>query len=157
MKPRPSPERIFHGQAAAPGLVIGPLVRLSLQSAIDTAPAESAEIEERKLAEAVAQAQAELHSLVATSEAMSAEILEFQLELLGDPSLTEPASAAIANGASAVAAWQAAMEEQAANSGSAEDEYFRARAADIADLRERVLMALSGGAVAVQDFPAGAI
>src|SRR5512134_1695849 len=98
MKPRPSPERVFRGQAAAPGLVIGPLVRLSLQIAIEAAPAEGAEIEARKLAQAVAQAQAELQSLVATSEAMSAEILEFQLELLGDPSLTEPASAAIAEG-----------------------------------------------------------
>ena len=66
------------------------------------APAEGAEIEERKLAQAVAQAQAELQALVAASEAMGAEILEFQLELLGDPSLTEPASVAIAGGASAV-------------------------------------------------------
>jgi phosphotransferase system enzyme I (PtsI) len=157
MKPRPSPERVFRGQAAAPGLVIGPLVRLSVQVAFDAAPAAGAEIEERKLAQAVAQAQAELQSLVAASEAMSAEILEFQFELLGDPGLTEPASAAIAEGASAAAAWQAAIDEQAAHYSGDEDEYFRARAADLADLRERVLMALSGRAAAVQHFPAGAI
>jgi phosphotransferase system enzyme I (PtsI) len=137
--------------------VIGPLVRLTLQAAIDTGPAESAEAEERKLAAAVARAQAELAALIAGSEAMSAEILEFQLELLGDSSLTEPAAAAIAEGATALAAWQAAMDEQAAVYEAAADEYFRARAADIADLRERVLMALSGGGVAAQGFPAGAI
>jgi phosphotransferase system enzyme I (PtsI) len=157
MKPRPSPERVFRGQAAAPGLVIGPLVRLSLQAAIEVTPAESAEIEEARLARAVDRAQAELQALVAASEAMSAEILEFQLELLGDPSLIEPASAAIAEGASAIAAWQAAMDEQAAIYESAGDAYFRARAADLADLRERVLMALSGGVAAAQGFPAGAI
>ena len=157
MKPRPNPERVFRGQAAAPGLVIGPLVRLALHSTIDAAPVESAEIEERKLAQAVTQAQTELKSLVAASEAMGAEILEFQLELLGDSSLTEPASVAIAEGASAIAAWQAAIAAQAAIFDSVEDEYLKARAADIADLRERVLMALSGGAAAIQGFPAGAI
>jgi phosphotransferase system enzyme I (PtsI) len=157
MKPRPNPERIFRGQAAAPGLVIGPLVRLAPHSTIDAAPVESAETEERKLAQAVARAQAELNALAATSEAMAAEILEFQLELLADSSLIEPASVAIAGGASAMAAWQLAIAEQAAIFDSVEDEYLKARATDIADLRERVLIALSGAGAAAQEFPAGAI
>jgi len=157
MKPRPSLERVFRGQPAAPGLAIGPLVRLSLGNAAAPAVAEDAETERQKLIGAVAQAQADLQALVAANDAMGAEILEFQLELLGDPSLTEPAVAAIAAGASAVAAWQTAIAEQAAVYESADDEYFRARAADLADLRERVSMVLTGEAAAMQGFPAGAI
>jgi phosphoenolpyruvate-protein phosphotransferase (PTS system enzyme I) len=157
MKPQPSPERVFRGQPAAPGLAIGPLVRLLQRAAIPSATAESADVERRKLGQAVAQAQAELQALVAASDAMGAGILEFQLELLGDPSLTEPAVAAIAEGASAIAGWQAAIAEQAAIYENGDDEYFRARAADLADLRERVTMILTGEAAALQGFPAGAI
>jgi phosphoenolpyruvate-protein phosphotransferase (PTS system enzyme I) len=157
MKPPPSPERVFRGRPAAPGLAIGPLVRLLQRSAAHAVSAESADVERRKLEQAVAQAQAELRALVAGNDAMGADILEFQLELLGDPSLTEPAAAAIAEGASAIAGWQAAIAEQAAVYESGDDEYFRARAADLADLRERVAMILSGEAAALQGFPAGAI
>jgi phosphotransferase system enzyme I (PtsI) len=157
MKPPPSPERVFRGQPAAPGLAIGPLVRLLQRGAIDAATAESADAERRKLGQAVVQAQAELQALVAANDAMGADILEFQLELLGDPSLTEPAVTAIAEGASAIAGWQAAIAGQAAIYEGGDDEYFRARAADLADLRERVTMILTGEAAALQGFPAGAI
>src|SRR5262245_58672049 len=91
MKPPPSPERVFRGQPAAPGLAIGPLVRLLQRGAIHAADVGSTDAERRKLEQAVSQAQAELQALVAVTDAMGADILEFQLELLGDPSLTEPA------------------------------------------------------------------
>src|SRR5262245_27601381 len=157
MKPPLSPERVFRGQPAAPGLAIGPLVRLLQRGSVHSATAESADAERRKLDHAVAQAGAALKALVAANDAVGADILEFQLELLGDPSLTEPAVAAIAAGAPAVAGWQAAIAEQAAIYEAGDDEYFRARAADLADLRERVTMILTGEAAALQGFPAGAI
>ena len=101
----------FAGEPASPGLAIGPLVRLSLQRAITPAIAEAVRAAERR--------EARLEAAVGAgagragrrwsprNDAMGAEILEFQLALLGRPALVEPAFAAIASGASAAAAWQA--------------------------------------------------
>ncbi len=75
----------------------------------------------------------------------AAEILEFQLALLEDDDLSAPALADIGNGSSAGKAWGQALGAQIDDYSSAEDEYFRARAADLADLRDRVARHLDGG------------
>jgi phosphotransferase system enzyme I (PtsI) len=148
-------EQVHHGRAAAPGLAIGPLVRLARLTET-TASTGSPTDESRRLHDALARARRELQALAAAASAMGAEILEFQVELVDDPTLAEPALAAIARGASAEAAWHSCLDAQIGDYEAAEDEYFRARASDLRDLQERVLAAL-GPAMAAVDLPPGAI
>ena len=84
-----------------------------------------------------------LQSLAARSGAAGEEILEVQIAFLEDEDLIEPIVARIADGAAADGAWASAMDAQIDEYAGSEDDYFRARASDLADLRERVLRALS--------------
>ena len=150
------PEQIHRGQAAAPGLAIGPLVRIAGPATI-TVAAGSPDEEVERLRAALARAGAELRRLAASDTGMGADILEFQLELLADPELSAPAFAAIASGSAAAEAWGMSLGAQIAGYDAAEDEYFRARASDLSDLRDRVLETLAGEAAAPLDLPSGAI
>jgi len=158
MKPRPAPEQIYRGVSASPGLAIGTLVRITTRmQAVDDA-GEPTAAAKRRLEAAIAQAKQELSALIAANDAMGADILEFQHELLDDPALADAAFAAIEHGQGAAGAWAAAIGEQVAIYESAEDEYFRARAGDLMDLRDRVIGVLSGASGAPRpDVPDGAI
>src|SRR5260370_9440844 len=92
-------------------------------------------------------AAAELAALAAGAADDAAGILGFQIALLEDDALSAPAFAAIEGGAPADVAWREALDNEIAGYRSAEDETFRARAADLCDLRDRVLAWLDGGAV----------
>ena len=131
------------GRVAAPGLAVGPLSR------IENRPPEAANLgspdkERSALAEAIARAGADLAALAATQTDDALQMLEFQLALLEDEALSGPAFAAIESGAPAAHAWRDALDAQISEYSSAEDEYFRARSADLADLRDRVSRALVG-------------
>ncbi len=76
--------------------------------------------------------------------------------MLEDDALSEPAFAAIAAGRAAHDAWHEAMKAEAAGYEASEDEYFRARAADLDDVRDRVLAALNGSGP-IADLLPGAI
>ena len=157
MKPRPAAERTYRGEPASPGLAIGALVRLAARTqAVDDA-AEPPAAAKARLAAAIGRAKEELAALIAASDAMGASILEFQHELLDDPALVDAAFAAIDRDIGAVSAWTAAMGEQIATYESAEDEYFRARASDLTDLRDRVVGALGGGNAPGPELPDRAI
>jgi len=106
---------------------------------------------------ALAAADRQLSKLAAAAGKDAAEILEFQIALLADDALLGPIFAAIAQGAAADAAWAQAMAEQIADYRAAADEYLRARSADIADLRDRVLSALYGGEANPKTGRAGAV
>jgi phosphotransferase system enzyme I (PtsI) len=93
---------------------------------------------------------------VADARTAAVERRGFQGALLDDDVLAEQAFAAIAEGRAAHDAWQDAMEAEAAGYEASEDEYFRARAADLRDIRDRVLAALAGSDP-VADVPPGAI
>ena len=88
-------------------------------------------------------------------------ILGFQVAFLEDEALAEPALAAIASGASAVQAWTAAIEQQIHEYEAVEDETFRSRATDLADIRDRVIECLQRGSTEVGDWlaavPQGAL
>src|SRR5215213_491267 len=94
---RPMAEQVHHGRAASPGLAIGPLVRPAFARS-DAAIAASPEEDARQLGAALARAAGELTQLAAGAAGLGAEILEFQLALLDDPTLAEPAYAAIIAG-----------------------------------------------------------
>src|SRR6266581_4967551 len=145
----------IQGRSAAPGIALGPLVRL--------APVEHGVRQYRSAAEG---RQALLDALAASQEDLSAlahqagddeaeAILAFQIALLDDDSLIAPALARIDVGDGANQAWSAAIDPEIASYDGADDPYFRARASDLRDLRDRVLRHLAGEAD--QIVPAGAI
>jgi phosphotransferase system enzyme I (PtsI) len=139
-------------------LAIGALVRLAARTQVVNDAGEPPASAKARLQAAIGQAKNELAALIAANDAMGADILEFQHELLDDPALVEAAYSAIDHGAGAAGGWATAVGEQVAVYESAEDEYFRARASDLTDLRDRVIGALSGaGNAARPDVPDGAI
>ena len=71
--------------------------------------------------------------------ATPSDMLAFQAAMLSDDELARPAFESISAGESASAAWEAAMADEISGYRAAEDAYFSARAADLEDIRDRVL------------------
>lgn len=149
-------ERLHRGRPAAPGLAIGRPVRL-VQARVQAGPVGTPEEERARLDRAMALARGELQRLAEAGPDLGAEILAFQTELLDDPSLIEPALAAIRQGTPAALAWRAALQAQVGEYEAAEDDYFRARASDLRDLMDRVLAHLGAQAAGDAALPPGAI
>lgn len=145
----------LEGRPAAPGWALGTLVRVEARPEA-TRAAGSVVDEHEALAGALEGARAALADLIAqATDPDAAGILEFQDALIGDEALTAPAFARIAQGEPADMAWAAAIDPEIASYEAASDPYFRGRAADLRDLRDRVLRHLAG---AEEDpVPPGAI
>lgn len=154
-------ERRYPARIASPGLAFGPLLALTERApAGATEPKGEPAFERARLERAITTAREALAALMTeagTGDAMAAEILAFQLEMLDDPALAEAAFAAIDDGEAAAGAWASALEPQIAVFASDEDPYFSARATDLEDLQARVLTALAGGTAAPRTVPEGAI
>ncbi|MCO5161685.1 MAG: phosphoenolpyruvate--protein phosphotransferase [Mesorhizobium sp.] len=148
------PPIVLTGIAASPGFAAGPLCRLDTTTASYAPKATKAE-EIEALVEAISTASAAVAELIEGSSGESADILEFQLAMLADDSLAEPALAAIGQGADAASAWTRALNIEIGGYEAASDDYFRARAADMKDIRDRVLRVLTGAHG--DAVPAGAI
>ena len=145
----------IQGRSAAPGIALGPLVRLG-PAKHEARQYRSAAEEHQALVDALAGSHADLTALVREVGDDDAEaILAFQIALLEDDNLAAPAFALIAGGEVANRAWSAALALQIASYDGASDPYFRARASDLRDLRDRVLRHLAGEAD--QNVPAGVI
>ena len=145
----------IEGRSAAPGIALGPLVRLAPVKH-DARQHRSAAEEHQALADALGASQEDLGLLAREAGDAEAEaILAFQIALLEDDSLAAPAFARIAAGEAAHQAWSAAIDPEIASYEAAEDPYFRGRASDLRDLRDRVLRHLAGKAD--QIVPAGVI
>jgi phosphotransferase system enzyme I (PtsI) len=133
------------GRPASPGLALSRVFVLAESSKVAASrrvsdPATEAE----RLRGAIAGAITELEEVSRQATEDAREIIEFQVAMLGDEALAEPAFSGIADGAGAEAAWRAALDSQVEDYAGTEDEYFRARSADLADLRDRVLRILAG-------------
>ncbi len=137
------------GRPASPGLAIGPVTVLAAGLANRTAIGDPAQ-EAAALQAAIEAATAEIAELIATVQGEAAEILEFQVAMLEDDALAEGAYDAISAGIAADHAWRSALDAEISGYHAAEDEYFRARAADLADIRDRVLARLSGADTAAK-------
>jgi phosphotransferase system enzyme I (PtsI) len=131
------------GRPASPGVAAGPLVLLA-RSIAARAPSGDAESERLDLAAAIARAVAAIQALAGSVDEDAAAILEFQVAMLEDSELVVPAYERIATGADAATAWSAAIAGQIATYEESADEYFRARVADLRDLRDEVLRQLAG-------------
>jgi phosphotransferase system enzyme I (PtsI) len=133
------------GTPAAPGMAAGPIVRVG--GSVRRARARLPIQEERlAIAGALAAAQEALARLMdAVADDEAAGILAFQLALLDDDEITRPLAEGVAAGCAADEAWSQVMNVLVADYEASDDAYFRGRASDLADLRDRVLDALSGG------------
>ncbi|HET9045912.1 MAG TPA: phosphoenolpyruvate--protein phosphotransferase, partial [Casimicrobiaceae bacterium] len=148
-------ERRFAGRPAAPGIALGAVLRLANGTGTRVASA-AAESEAAALRSALAAALEDLTRLIAKASEEAGAILEFQVALLEDDVLAEPAFAAIAAGRAADHAWRDAMQQEIAGYEQSDDEYFRARAADLCDIRDRVLAHLTGSDTEIA-IPPGAV
>jgi phosphotransferase system enzyme I (PtsI) len=145
----------IEGRSAAPGIALGPLMRLAAAK-LDSPQHRSAAEEHKALVDALASSRVALTALVHEVGDTDAEaIISFQIALLEDDNLAAPAFALIASGEAASRAWSAAIDPEIASYDAADDPYFRARASDLRDLRDRVLRHLAGEAD--QAVPAGVI
>ena len=149
-------ERQFKGQVASSGFAVGVIVRPVRAIAIHGGAIEP-KISRSQLERAIASASRDLEGLLTASDRLASEILEFQLEFLKDTKLTEPAFEAIAQGSAAAEAWTRTVDRELAGYRAADNEYFRARTSDLADLRDRVLAALNPDAAAKVEIPEGAV
>jgi phosphotransferase system enzyme I (PtsI) len=144
------------GRPASPGLALSRLFVLAdAERPAASRPAEDPVREAERLRGAIAGAIVELEQVAGQADEDARDILEFQIAMLGDEALSEAAFAVISDGGDAAGAWQAALDIQVDDYANAEDEYFRARSADLADLRDRVLLILSGARQ--QSVPAGTV
>ena len=145
----------IEGRPAVPGIALGPLVRLA-PAKHDARQHRTAAEEHRALVDALLASKADLTVLARQVGDDDAEaILSFQIALLEDDNLAEPAFALIAGGEAAHRAWSTALASQIASFDGADDAYFRARASDLHDLRDRVLRHLAGETD--QALPSGVI
>lgn len=133
--------RHLAGIAASPGYAEGPLFSIDRHHA-QYLPRGDADAEADALREAVKRAADRIRALMSAASEESAAILEFQLAMLEDDALTGPAFAAIAEGRPANDAWISAIDAEIVGYDVSDDDYFRARAADMKDIRAQVLRAL---------------
>lgn len=138
-----SGERILSGVAAADGLVVGRAVRLVSAARLQRA-AGSLEEERGVLRNAITHASEQLEALAEAQDEMGAEVLEFQTALLEDEDLLAPVFAAVETGQPADQAWIRVIDGEIVEYREGEDDYFRARADDLLDLKDRVLSVLHG-------------
>ncbi|MDQ6435301.1 phosphoenolpyruvate--protein phosphotransferase [Mesorhizobium sp. LHD-90] len=142
------------GIPASHGYAKGPMVGLDAGTKAYAAKGSPA-AEARALAIAIEGASEQLAALATQMLGEAADMLEFQLAMLADESLAAPAFAAIEDGALADRAWLDALDVEIAGYEASEDDYFRARSADLRDIRQQVLDVLApAGDLAV---PSGAI
>ena len=100
--------------------------------------------EQKRFRDALAAASKQIAALMDTADEQAAAILEFQVAMLEDTELYGPVLRQMEEGVAAAPAWIAALDVQIAGYETADDSYFRARAADLADIKERVLRNLAG-------------
>ena len=132
------------GTSASDGLFLGPPRRLGSALA-ERQGTGSSEGERAALQDAIALSVTDLAVLMDRVDGEAQDILGFQVAMLEDDALAAPALSAIDSGTPAHVAWSAALDGEIAGYEASEDDYFRARAADLRDIRDRVLRNLSGG------------
>lgn len=155
-------ERVLSGQPASTGLAAGPLMRLTPAPTPMRERVKHAKIEHevQALREALSRAAHQLHTLTEHADTAASDVIGFQLALIEDETLTQPIYEAVRCGQAADTAWAGALDDEIEHYAASSNEYFRARASDLRDLRDRVLDALFGddaapmvrhGAVVVAD------
>ena len=162
--PRAASEKdVLIGIPAAPGIAVGPAVRLRRQAVqIEVRRTSDPDVEWRRLQQALEDAREALHRLEASTNlqagAATGAIFEVHRLMLSDPHLLEGVRQRLDHDRiNAEAAWQQEIEQLAAEYAALEDESLRARRADVQDVGERVLALLSGTTAQGRHFDAPSI
>ncbi|HMQ57921.1 MAG TPA: phosphoenolpyruvate-utilizing N-terminal domain-containing protein, partial [Rhizobiaceae bacterium] len=150
----PAPLRLS-GQTASAGYARGPLWLAPSRTETHYRGSGDVNRESSALANALEKASAATAELIASAEGDAADILEFQLAMIEDDTFRVSANGRIAGGEDAATAWTAVLDAEIAGYEASDDAYFAARAADLADIRDRVLSMLTGEKAGV--IPAGVI
>ena len=136
----------LEGRPASPGFAAGVLQVFGRPASAEP-PVGRFGQDAEALRDAIAAAARHLEALASSLDGDAADMVGFQVAMLDDPALSEAAFEAVAGGAAAANAWSAAMNAEIAGYSASNDEYFRARAGDLADIRDRVLVELGGEAM----------
>lgn len=141
------------GVAAAPGLAIGQAFWLQTELPDYCAQSKDPKADSKRLSQAIAQSDDQLKQLISEHQGKSqADIFRAHLGMLADESLLEQAEQLIAQGTSAEAAFSQAIDQQVAVLKATNDALMAGRAADLEDLKTRVLKNLLGVEIDVS-FP----
>jgi phosphotransferase system enzyme I (PtsI) len=143
------------GLPASGGIAFGPLIVLR-KPRCKRMGSGSADIEKRLLQAAITAAAKDIGDIAARVNADAGDILGFQLAMLEDDTLKDASIALIEEGKTADDAWQQVLDDEIAGYACSDNDYFRGRTADIADMRDRVARHLAGEEI-FKGFPAGAI
>jgi phosphotransferase system enzyme I (PtsI) len=108
-----SEQRRLQGISASAGYAEGPLFDLD-RIAVSYVGKETADDEKAALETAITVAAGRLTALIDAAEGDAADILEFQIAMLGDDALSSPAFAAIRSGLPADRAWRQALDGEIA-------------------------------------------
>ncbi|RMB36726.1 phosphocarrier protein HPr /phosphoenolpyruvate--protein phosphotransferase /PTS system IIA component (Glc family) [Sphingomonas sp. PP-F2F-G114-C0414] len=146
------------GVTASPGIAIGQAGLFRLAEIAVTREGAGATTERAALDAALALVADRLASKSATATGAERSILSAHTALLDDPTLTDAAHAAIAQGDSAAYAWRTAIRGQADALKATGDARLAERADDMLDLERQVLRALAGEDLDERlSFPPGTI
>jgi len=141
---------VLIGRIGAPGVGVGRILVVPRPSATAdaSAPVGPPSTERLRLSAALDGAAGELEALARNLAQRAgdetAAIFEAQALFARDPGIVEPAMRAVDEGLSAIEAILASTDDQAAVLAAVDDEYFRARAADVRDVGRRVAGILTG-------------
>jgi phosphotransferase system enzyme I (PtsI) len=152
----PCKERSFKGIGVSGGIVIGPL-HILRQLTGPWRAFTTVENETRILSTAISAASDDISALIASQDKLTAEILEFQLALLDDEDILLPVHRSIAGSTPADKAWAWGLDAQIAEYTNSGSEVLSARAADLSDLKARVLAAIRGDDPGYAPVPKSAI
>jgi phosphoenolpyruvate-protein phosphotransferase (PTS system enzyme I) len=133
----------IRGKPASEGIFTGPVVTFDI-ACLTSRPARNAALERSELNSAIAAAIASITALASKNRGAAADILEFQIAMLQDDVLKAHALAAVDQGFSAADAWWTTVENEIAGYVVSADETFSAKAADLKDIRDRVMRTLAG-------------
>lgn len=139
-------------KSASPGIASGPAF---LAERPDAAAAPRTAGGYGALEKAIDISIGELERLAEGADAESRDIIDFQIEVLRDPTIAEATGARMEEDQNVVFAWVATLDAYIGELEAADEEQMRARAVDILDIKNRVLGALAGTPIA--DFPPGSV
>jgi phosphoenolpyruvate-protein phosphotransferase len=149
---------LIQGIAGAPGIAIGPIHQFRRAEIVVRERAVGVAEEQARLQEALDEARAQLFTLrerlLQQTAESEAAIFEVHREIMADPDLLDLVHARISEHQGAAAAWQAVINERAAELAGLRDPLLAERAVDIRDVGERVLRLLVDTTAQAPSLPA---
>ena len=146
--------RHLAGRGAAPGVALAPAAVVRIAPVTDDRPSGEPDEERARLDEALSRSAEQLRDLAGRVAAElgeeEGEIFEAHAAFAADPELASRARSAVSEGRSASAAVTEAFEGFRELLEASDSEYLAARAADLNDVRDRVLALLGGGSIEVE-------